>query len=377
MIFHHIHRSIPPKNSPIITPHFKKISLVNDISFYLHRLTGTVSVENPILVERPSTNLKRVVESEKTIKYTVFRKYNEVIIGGMGGSGIVGSIATDLYSTLSPIPIVLLRVQKLPAWANKNTLVIVNSYSGNTSEMLSLYNDAKERGCGTVCITSGGKLRKIAEENKANIIMIAGGYMPRSDMTTPLAHVLSVIDSQIGTDLHTKFINTLKKIIPYAEELESPEMNYAKELALKLSCNTPFFYTSEKTQCVASRWRAQFNENAKKVAGDGVFPEFDHNELEGWAGDICKTNLPVFIRTKADGETAKYMDACKDVIKKWGVDPLIINIPGDTHMESIMYGIILGDYVSLYVAELQKKDPSPVDAITEFKRIMKDRQKTD
>ena len=110
------------------------------------------------------------------------------------------------------------------------------------------------------------------------------------------------------------------------------------------------------------------------VAGDGVFPEFDHNELEGWAGDTCKTNLPVFIRTKADGETAKYMDACKDVIKKWGVDPLIINIPGETHMESIMYGIILGDYVSLYVAELQKKDPSPVDAITEFKNVMMSRK---
>ena len=195
--------------------------------------------------------------------------------------------------------------------------------------------------------------------------------MPRSDMTSPLAHVLSVIDSQVGTDLHGEFIDDLRKLIPFAEELSSPHANYAREIAMRLSSATPFFYTSERIQCVASRWRAQFNENSKKVAGDGVFPEFDHNELEGWAGDNCKTNLPVFIRTKADGETAKYMDACKDVIKKWGVEPLIINVPGDTHMESIMYGIILGDYVSLYVAELLKKDPSPVDAITEFKEILK------
>ncbi len=323
-----------------------------------------------ILVEKPLANLKRVIDLESSTKHPVFRKYNEMIIGGMGGSGIVGSIATDLYSSLSPIPIVLLRVQKLPAWANKNTLAIINSYSGNTTEMLSLYKDAKERGCGTVCITSGGKLKELTEKNNDAVITIEGGHMPRSDMTTPLAHVLSVIDSQIGTDLHGEFIDILKKLIPYAEELESKEMNYAKELAVKLTSKTPFFYTSERIQCVASRWRAQFNENSKKVAGDGVFPEFDHNELEGWAGDICKTNLPVFIRTKADGETAKYMDACKDVIKKWGVDPLIINIPGDTHMESIMYGIILGDYVSLYVAELLKKDPNPVDAITLFKKVM-------
>ncbi len=329
---------------------------------------------NTVLIERPLNNLRRVIASESVTNNRIFRKYNEIIIGGMGGSGIVGSITTDIYSPISPVPLVLLRVQKLPAWANKNTLVIVNSYSGNTAEMLSLYNDAKERGCGTVCITSGGKLKEITEKIADSLITIDGGYMPRSDMTTPLAHVLSVIDSQIGTDLHNEFIDTLKKLIPYAEELESPKMNYAREIALKLSSGTPFFYTSERIQCVASRWRAQFNENSKKVAGDGVFPEFDHNELEGWAGDHYKTNIPVFIRTKADGETAKYMDACKDVIKKWGVDPLIINIPGDTHMESIMYGVILGDYVSLYVAELLKKDPSPVDAITEFKKVMKNKQ---
>ena len=327
--------------------------------------------DNSILVERPLTNLKRVIASEAKSEHPIFRKYNEIIIGGMGGSGIVGSIATDLFSPISQIPIVLLRVQKLPAWASKNTLVIVNSYSGNTAEMLSLYNDARERGCGVVSITTGGELKDVANKDDTDIITIDGGYMPRSDMTTPLAHVLSVIDSQTNTNLHGEFISTLKKLIPYAEELEFQGMNYAKEIALKLSPYTPFFYTSEKTQCVASRWRAQFNENAKKVAGDGVFPEFDHNELEGWAGDTCRTNLPVFIRTKADGETAKYMDACKDVIKKWGVDPLIINIPGETHMESIMYGIILGDYVSLYVAELLKKDPSPVDAITEFKNVLK------
>ena len=107
-----------------------------------------MNAKRPILVEKPATNLRRVIESEATKKHPVFRKYNEIIIGGMGGSGIVGAIAADLYSELSPIPLVLLRVQTLPAWANKNTLVIVTSYSGNTAEMLSLYKDAKERGCG-------------------------------------------------------------------------------------------------------------------------------------------------------------------------------------------------------------------------------------
>ena len=289
----------------------------------------------------------------------------------MGGSGIVGAIAADLYSNISPIPIVLLRVQSLPAWANKNTLVIVTSYSGNTAEMLSLYNDARERGCGVVAVTSGGKLATAVEKDGGDCITIDGGFMPRSDINTPLAHVLSIIDSQVGTDLHTEFINTLKQLIPYTESLESDEMNYAKEIAVDLCTRTPFFYTSESTQCVASRWRAQFNENSKKVAGDGVFPEFDHNELEGWANDKSKTNIPVFIRTKADGDTAKYMDACAETIKKWGVQPYIINIEGNTLMESIMYGIILGDYVSLYVAELTGTDPNPVDAITEFKNIMK------
>lgn len=330
-----------------------------------------MTTKNAILVEKPLINLKRVIDSKATVKHPVEHDYDKIIIGGMGGSGIVGAIATDLFSKISPLPIILLRVQSLPAWADKNTLVIVTSYSGNTAEMLSLYDDAKKRGCGTVAITSGGKLSEAVEKDGGDCIYIDGGFMPRSDMTTPLAYVLSVIDSQVGTDLHSEFIDVLKKMIPYAESLESEGMNYAKEIAVSLATVTPFFYTSEKLQCVASRWRAQFNENSKKVAGDGVFPEFDHNELEGWAGDDRKGNLPVFIRTQADGETAKYMDACAKTIKKWGVQPFIVNIEGDTLMESIMYGIILGDYVSLYVAELLGIDPSPVEAITEFKNVMK------
>ena len=329
---------------------------------------------NQIQVEKPLINLKRVISSNANCKHPVFRTYNEIIIGGMGGSGIVGAIATDLFNDISDKPIVLLRVQSLPGWANKNTLVIVNSYSGNTAEMISLYKDAKSRGCGVVAVTSGGKLADMVEADGGDCIRIEGGFMPRSDMTTPLAHVLSVIDSQMGTDLHSEFIRTLEKMIPYAESLENGELSSAKEIALELSTVTPFFYTSERIQSVASRWRAQFNENAKKVAGDGVFPEFDHNELEGWAGDKIRACVPVFIRTKSDGETAKYIDACSETIRKWGVKPYVINIEGETLMESIMYGIILGDYVSLYVANLLKVDPSPVDAITEFKRILKEKQ---
>ncbi len=192
-----------------------------DTSIYRHDVHHDVSNAGHILVEKPLTNLKRVIESEARSKHPVFRKINEIVIGGMGGSGIVGSIIADLYSPISQIPIVLLRVQKLPAWANKNTLVIVISYSGNTAETISLYNDAKTIGCGVVSITSGGKLKESAEKDKTDIISIDGGYMPRSDMTSPLAHVLSVVDSQVGTDLHREFIYVLKKLIPYAEELES------------------------------------------------------------------------------------------------------------------------------------------------------------
>ena len=327
--------------------------------------------KKPILVEKPIVNLKRVIASESNCQHPVFRKYNEIIIAGMGGSGIVGAIVSDLYANVSPIPIVLLRVQSLPAWANKNTLVIVTSYSGNTTEMLSLYQDAKKRGCGVVAVTSGGKLSETVEKDGGFCITIGGGFMPRSDINTPLSHILSIIDSQIGTTIHKDFLNVLKKTISYAEELESEDMNYARQIAFDLSSGTLFFYTSESTQCVGSRWRAQFNENSKRVAGDGVFPEFDHNELEGWANDKSKTNIPVFIRTSADGDTAKYMDACAETIKKWGVHPYIVNIKGETLMESIIYGIILGDYVSLYVAELTVTDPNPVNAITEFKNVIK------
>lgn len=324
-----------------------------------------------VKVEMPITNLKRVVDSLSNMDHPVFRQYNEIIIGGMGGSGIVGSIVADFFSSISSKPIIQLRLQSLPAWAERNTLVIVVSYSGNTSEMISLYNDAKKRGCGIVVVTSGGNLEKMAKTDGMDLILIGGGFMPRSDITTPISHVLAIIDSQIGTHVHKEYMETLKKGIDYAATLESDDMNEARRIALDISAKMPFFYTAEQARCISSRWRAQLNENAKVVAADGAFPEFDHNEIEGWCGEKRKEVLPVILRTSADGETRRYMDACCKVLSKRGMKPYIIDIKGETLMETIVFGIVLGDYVSLYLAEYLGVDPSPVDAITEFKNLLK------
>jgi glucose/mannose-6-phosphate isomerase len=53
----------------------------------------------------------------------------------------------------------------LPGYADRDTLVIVTSYSGNTAESLEQYDEALRRGCRIAVVTSGVEAGRTGEKN--------------------------------------------------------------------------------------------------------------------------------------------------------------------------------------------------------------------
>lgn len=104
---------------------------------------------------------------------------DSVILTGMGGSAISGDLFANFFKDELDIPFYVNRNYDLPESANKNTLLIVSSYSGNTEETISVFNSGLKRKCRIVCITSGGKVQKIAEKNKVPVVKIQPGFHPR------------------------------------------------------------------------------------------------------------------------------------------------------------------------------------------------------
>ena len=130
-----------------------------------------------------------------------------IVITGLGGSGIGGTIISELISDACNVPIIVSKDYFLPAFVNANTLLIVSSYSGNTEETLSAMQQAIAKKAQIVCITSGGKVLELAKQHQFDFIEIPGGNPPRSCIGYSLVQLINVLvakgfaDKNLFTDL--------------------------------------------------------------------------------------------------------------------------------------------------------------------------------
>ena len=117
---------------------------------------------------------------------------SNVIITGLGGSGIGGTILTEVLADSVKVPVLINKDYFLPAFVNENTLVIVSSYSGNTEETVQAMEQAMSKNAQLVCITSGGKILELAKQNLIEFIEIPGGQPPRSCIGLSLVQLIKV-----------------------------------------------------------------------------------------------------------------------------------------------------------------------------------------
>lgn len=299
-----------------------------------------------------------------------YSKPSRVIITGMGGSAIGGDLMRDWLKKDVLAPIETYRGFQLPVYAGRKTLVIAASYSGNTRETLSALKDAISRRCMCVAITSGGKMLKLAKEKGVPYIQLPGGYMPRFAISYLLLSMAEVFYKVGLIEKHDEIHATIGLLKELRDRLKADvrtDKNPAKLLASQIDGKIPIIYTFGPFKAAAKRLKAEFNENAKIPAFWGFFPEISHNEIEGWASDLSKNFFVIFIRDK--GETAGTrgeIEATKGIVeRKAGVGEL--HARGDTKLEKILSLVYIGDYVSVYLALTQGKDPTPVGTIQELK----------
>ena len=293
------------------------------------------------------------------------QKYSYVVVAGMGGSGVVGSAIVDLAKNVAKVPIDVLRANRLPAFTTDDTLALIISYSGDTREMLELYDECVSRGCRIIVITTGGRLGERAKADGKLVILLDGGFTPRSDIGFAIGYAASVIDMNCGTHIMDMFVSGLRAAEPYAEKLsrsDDPD-NLARSIATRVVSKTPFIYADDSLACVVNRWKCQINENSKIPAACNTFPEFNHNSLEGWGGNSHNSLIPIFL-----GATNQYIDVALGILKEKGNPFLMVEIPGESDAEVMLNGVVLGDYVSLYLAQMLGVNDSPVYSIAEYKK---------
>ena len=279
-----------------------------------------------------------------------------IVIAGMGGSGIAGMIFQEIYSEL---PVYMVNDYHIPNFVDKETLFVAISYSGNTEETLSAYDKAAEKGAKMVAITSGGAL---ASESKEPII-IPQGLQPRAALGYMIMPLLKSF-GMAGNDEIGEAYDILGKI----DAQNEGEKLIAEEIAM--GKKIPVIYGVYPYKAVAYRWKTQFNENSKVIAYSSSFPELNHNDTMALKNTYKKSDFYFFcLSDNRDSRMDKRIKATEEI-----TDTMFrqIGARGKSRLSRIMSMVHIGDYITFHLAGLLDKDPLNVTEIEELKLKLKE-----
>lgn len=305
-----------------------------------------------------------------------FIDIKNIVVIGMGGSAIGGDLVRTYLQSRIQIPFQVVRNYSLPEYIDDESLVIASSYSGNTEETLSALDDAIARKAMITAISTGGLMEDICKFNEIPMAKLPEGMQPRAAIGYSFVPLFIFLEKVgIIKDAEKELmgvINLLKETrSAFIEDVET-DKNNAKFYAGKLHGKMPIIYSGPTlTDIVAVRWKGQICENAKNMAFANHYAEFNHNELVGYADAIKKHSKSLIVvqlrSTDEHKQITQRMDIVHKIILEFGIEVIEINSIGTTELERMFYLIQLGDFISYYLAVLNKEDPSPVKVITRLK----------
>jgi glucose/mannose-6-phosphate isomerase len=296
------------------------------------------------------------------------RTIQNVVICGMGGSGIGGKIISQWIQDEVKTPITLVQDYSLPAFVNDQTLVIGCSYSGNTEETLYALNDAKSQGAHIIGLCSGGKLQAFCESNGYEVVLVPGGNPPRTTLAFSLGQLLNIF-SRLGL-IEIKNLEKYRSCAPFLLNHQDEIKNEARCLATFIKGKNLLMYSASNYEAVAIRARQQFNENSKILCIHHVIPEMNHNELVGWGLGNDSYGVLFFDSKDWFDRNRVRMEFSREHIQKKNAHTYTLEAKGENIMERSMYFINVVDWASFYLAEMNEVDPIEIDVINELKGML-------
>ena len=317
------------------------------------------------LIQRFPAQLKEAVEIANKAKLSPFKSpISKVIICGLGGSGIGGTITKEILFDEAIVPIEVLKSYTLPSYIDENTLVICSSYSGNTEETLECYHLAQKKKAKIVCITSGGKILELAKSDGNDFIVVPGGNPPRSCLGYSLTQLLHILSHYKLSPQKTIDIAKAAEIL---EKTQESIMHEAHQIVKKLHDKMPVIYCTALHEGIAIRLRQQLNENAKVLCWHQVIPEMNHNEIVGWSHAYPEIAVILFSDKDENPRNKLRMDFCRKVFDKYAAEVIEIPSKGENVVEKKLYWIHLGDWVSMFLAEKRNVDAMDIKVIDSLK----------
>ncbi len=287
------------------------------------------------------------------------------MVCGMGGSAIGGELARGILGERLTGPMVVVRSYRLPRWVNSDWAVLGSSYSGETEETFSSFIEAGEVGTHRWVVGTGGKLGEYAREEGIGFVGLPGYFQPRATVAyMTVAATLAAGLAGVAPDVRDELGETASFLDDSKAELQE----IAADLALGMDGMPLVVHGADMTVSVARRWANQFNENTKQFAFAAEIPEANHNLMEAWAdGDGGLGAVFLLDREQTDRERQR-MELTAEAIERTGASVFSVETRGETPSDRLLWAVMLGDLVSVNLAEQRGVDPLPVNQIVDFKK---------
>jgi glucose/mannose-6-phosphate isomerase len=297
-----------------------------------------------------------------------------VAILGMGGSAIGGDLVKGIFADRLTVPIEVIRGYELPAWVGTDTLVIASSKSGATEETLSALEVALRRRCPVVVVSTGGALKTVAEAAGLPVVTFPPHGAPRSTVGYSTAIVAGILQKAGVLELDEAEIEAgagagramAARCGPGIPTSDNP----AKQLAWSMVDRFTLIMASGFLAPVAHRWKAQLNENSKATAAVEELPEATHNAVVGFEQpeSLRDHMLVVFLKSELEHpRSAVRARLVGDLLETASISHQFVEATGESRLGQALSAIVIGDYVSVYVAFMYAVDPSPITIIDHIK----------
>jgi glucose/mannose-6-phosphate isomerase len=317
---------------------------------------------NQFLKEFPD-QLEKGLEIARDVR--VNGDFYNVVVSGMGGSALPGNLLNDYLGT--KMQIMVNKGYTLPQDIKSDTLVLISSYSGNTEESLSVFEEARKRGLKIIGFCSGGKLEEMCMSEGVPFVRYPDereGFQPRLALGYAFASMCKVLHNcGVINDESENIKRCAESLRNLNLELE------AREMAKRLVGRIPVIYTSEEFRSLGYILKIKFNENSKVMSFCNVLPELNHNEINAYV-NFKKQGKFHFIILKAEEDhprVRKRADITGNLIKNRGGELTVIELKKDDLLTKMLSVLYLFDWTSYYLALKYKTNPTPVDMVEELK----------
>jgi len=302
-------------------------------------------------------------------------RFSNIVLLGMGGSAIGASLATALVANTAPVPVTVIRDYTLPQFVGRDSLVIAVSYSGTTEETVTAFREASRRGAKLIAISTGGELETIVSRVKSPLFRVEHESLPRGALGHLFLPILAVF-AKLGLypleeNGITRTVTRMREEVSRFHPDVSFEKNLAKKLAQEIHGKTVILLATSRLAEAARRWKTQMGENAKSAAFLDHFPELCHNTIVGfeYPKEQRKTLHYLLFPSAFDHpRNLLRIRYVASILKRKGLPHSVIETSDpQSELTELALLILLGDFVSFYLAVLNGVDPSPIPQIVELK----------